>query len=287
MSYPDIYLTSSGFGSLPHSGCSAIWFEVMRRPHAPLLLLACVVAFPAWGWGSDGHLIIAEIAENRLTPAAQAGVADLIGDQSLGDISTWADQIRRQRPETRPWHYLNPPLGVDQVLLEHSPPEGSVLSCVVEQTAILRDAEATHAERSEALYWLAHMVGDIHCPMHVSKAEDRGGNDIDVIVAGTETNLHRAWDGTIWRVRGETWQETADRLESSIDEFEIDATMNPEDWATETYRYAIDYGYNVTPGTELGEDYIEQALPIIDRQFVAGGVRLAALLNEAFAETNE
>ena len=45
------------------------------------------------------------------------------------------------------------------------------------------------------------LVADVHQPLHVSLAEDRGGNDIRVTIptpdGPTETNLHRVWDVTL------------------------------------------------------------------------------------------
>jgi len=50
------------------------------------------------------------IAADRLTPAALAEVADLVGSdavRAMEEASTWADYIRLSRPDTAPWHYVN------------------------------------------------------------------------------------------------------------------------------------------------------------------------------------
>ena len=61
------------------------------------------------------------------------------------------------------------------------------------------------AERTEALKFLIHFVGDIHQPLHVSHARDRGGNDIKVEFFHDRTNLHRMWDsGLIRRTKYES-----------------------------------------------------------------------------------
>ncbi|WP_405041423.1 S1/P1 nuclease [Parvibaculum sp.] len=64
----------------------------------------------AWAWGSEGHEVVALIAAAELTPATRAKVGELIGGDAAGamaDASTWADRIRRDRPETAPWHYVD------------------------------------------------------------------------------------------------------------------------------------------------------------------------------------
>src|ERR1700733_4229386 len=71
-------------------------------------------------WWEDGHVIVAKIAESYLTPAARAGVKDLLGDGPAGEraisdvrICTWADLIRssgqlnRKYPKNDTWHYIN------------------------------------------------------------------------------------------------------------------------------------------------------------------------------------
>ncbi len=37
-----------------------------------LVLTALSVASPAFGWGAQGHRVVARVAESRLTPAAKA-----------------------------------------------------------------------------------------------------------------------------------------------------------------------------------------------------------------------
>ena len=50
-----------------------------------------------------GHL-----AASSRTPKAAAAVKDLVGNESLADVSAWADVIRRERKHTAPWHYAIP-----------------------------------------------------------------------------------------------------------------------------------------------------------------------------------
>ena len=78
---------------------------------AIVLLLASLV--DAFAWGYTGDRVIAEIAEQFLEPETARQVRDLLAIENvttLADVSTWADQIRLQRPETAPWHYVNIPV---------------------------------------------------------------------------------------------------------------------------------------------------------------------------------
>ena len=83
----------------------------MRRLTA-IATIAAAVFMPsaAWAWGHEGHEVVALIAASELSPAAKAQVEQLLsGDAvtSMADVSIWADKIRRDRPETGPWHYVN------------------------------------------------------------------------------------------------------------------------------------------------------------------------------------
>ena len=53
--------------------------------------------------------------EERLSDKAKAGVAELLGDANLSDaeVVSWADEIRRERRETAPWHYVNIPVDAE------------------------------------------------------------------------------------------------------------------------------------------------------------------------------
>jgi threonine dehydratase len=58
-------------------------------------------------------MIVAEIAEKRLTPKAKAAVADLLRGQTFADVSNWADSIKGQAEwvQSKPWHFVDIPDG--------------------------------------------------------------------------------------------------------------------------------------------------------------------------------
>jgi DNA-binding transcriptional regulator LsrR (DeoR family) len=78
----------------------------------PLLLLGALIII---SWGRTGHYTIGRIAEKHLSTKAKTAIHDLIGDTSLADISTYADEIRSQEAYkyTGPFHYINLPLGLN------------------------------------------------------------------------------------------------------------------------------------------------------------------------------
>jgi hypothetical protein len=78
---------------------------------ASLLTLATTTQVLAWG--SEGHRIVAEIAEQYLEPATAQQVHHLLAIDNattLADVANWADQIRTQRRDTAPWHFVDIPI---------------------------------------------------------------------------------------------------------------------------------------------------------------------------------
>src|SRR5688572_29641141 len=62
-------------------------------------------------WGGEGHQLVALIAEDMLTPEARNAEGELLdgGNISDAEVASWADEIRRDRHETAPWHYVTIP----------------------------------------------------------------------------------------------------------------------------------------------------------------------------------
>ena len=78
------------------------------RPALASFCLLVLSATSAWAWGQEGHSIIAESAQRRLTPNAIAEVARLLGpNHSLASVGSWADNERDRRPETYNWHFVD------------------------------------------------------------------------------------------------------------------------------------------------------------------------------------
>ena len=80
---------------------------------AAMLAIGC--AGHALAWDQEGHSIIAEIAQRRLSPAAADAVDRVMGrGHSLASVASWADDVRETAPETYNWHFVDIPIGSDQ-----------------------------------------------------------------------------------------------------------------------------------------------------------------------------
>ena len=216
---------------------------------------------------------------------------DLLGNESLADVSTWPDEIRRERKHTAPWHYANPAPGSDGFNLERDcPKEGCVVSAIIKYSHVLRDKKASRQEKIEALKFVVHFVGDVHQPLHLGRARDKGGNDIKVTFFENNTNLHSLWDSGMIRRTKKGWTEYATELAANItlqERILYGTLLDPALWATESYLLARSHAYDVPKDGQLGQDYFDKNIPVVNERLSVAGVRLAALLNVIFDETKE
>ena len=267
-----------------------MWMRTRSGACSWLVLL--VVPGLAWGWGEDGHYIIAAIAQENLRPEAARAVDELLrddpDDKSLVAASTWPDRIRSRKEYawTKPLHYVNVAEGEQAYDPARDCQDGA---CVVGATErfvqVLRDPGATRDEKRAALKFVVHFVGDVHQPLHVSRAKDRGGNDIKVEFFHDRTNLHRVWDSQLLRRAKKPWKEYAEALGKTITPADRARWTNgtPADWATESYQLAMSNAYAVPADGQLGQEYLERNLPVVEERLKVAGIRLAAVLNGAFA----
>src|SRR5581483_10600909 len=76
---------------------------------SPLVMLWLLLPRVSCAWGAEGHRVVAEVAWNHLSAAVRHKVLGILGSDDLAAISTWADEIRSQRPETYGWHFVDIP----------------------------------------------------------------------------------------------------------------------------------------------------------------------------------
>lgn len=252
-------------------------------PH--LVPLPAAPAADAVRWGRIGHRVVARVAAGMLSERAHRELRLILEGNSLARISTWADSIRRDRPETAPWHYVNIPI-IDSVFRRevHCRP-----TCIVQaaesQVAILRDERQPRERRTEALKWVIHLIGDMHMPLHAGDRDDRGGNDVVVWFRWQRTNLHALWDSGIIESTGVSEDELVTLLASRVRERQDLAAIRAgsiADWTLASHNVARDLVYpRLSPWLIITQGYVEAATPVIEEQLLRAAVRLAAVLNEA------
>jgi hypothetical protein len=254
----------------------------------------------AFGWGQEGHSIVAEIAQRRLTPQAQAAVDAILGKgHSLASVASWADDQRASHPDSYDWHFVDIPIAdttYDPARECKPSPRGD---CTIAALARLRVQMlcGNGAAKLDALRFIVHLIGDLHQPMHTVD-EARGGNDIAVKVTfkgitcfkncEQDDNFHRVWDSTLLQRLAFDWGADVDRIEAgflkSPEATDPAATAGtPTDWLLSTHAVAQGVWAAKPANNVLDDAYLKAQLPILDKQLGLGGLRLAAYLNAAYA----
>jgi hypothetical protein len=185
---------------------------------------------PALAWHDTGHMVVAQVAYLRLTPAAKARVDSLLippqGRRPLihlcagyytpetcektydpVEIAVWMDDFRGDSltDEYAPWHYVDfRPIwdGTPERTGVGAEPE-NVLSRLNWAINTLRKSTGSAKRDAETLGFLYHMVGDVHQPLHAATRYsaanpngDAGGNGFRIQLPpdNRNSNLHFFWD---------------------------------------------------------------------------------------------
>lgn len=258
----------------------------ISRRLCPLFLLFC--ALPAFPWGQKGHDTTAAIAERHLTPVAKESITKLLDGKSIVYWANWLDNASHtdEYAYTKTWHYKNIDEGVnfyEAPLLE----SGDIVRAITNQIDIAKDPESTEDQRRLAVKIIVHLLGDIHQPMHLGHASDRGGNSWPIKYFGRDVNLHGTWDGSLPEAAHRwSYTEWADQIDRATPQEEAEMLRgNPYDWGKETFEICARV-YDETPrDAEISYDYVAKWTPTIEMQFLKGGLRLADLLNALFDPT--
>lgn len=171
-----------------------------------ILILLGPLAPRAQAWNATGHMVVASIAYDQLSPRTKAAVDALLAQHRdyplwMRDLpagytdraryafmkaATWPDDIRKT-PDDRPiWHYVDVPViapGYTPDPVALLPVKPNAETQIVEETRLLSNASASDADRAIALCWVEHLIGDVHQPLHDSSLfspvfpkGDKGGN---------------------------------------------------------------------------------------------------------------
>jgi hypothetical protein len=263
-------------------------------------VLAVTACANAHAWGDQGHRITGHIASALLTDAARSQLQKLIGTDDLSQIATILDDEREQMEQRIPgsssWHYENRQVCPRTSTSKAECPKGQCITRQIERFVnTLSDAQNSRAAQSDALRGLAHLLGDLHQPLHVSDNNDRGGNDLLVILPGEKKsrNLHEVWDTRLVRMnlRRRNEQRYALALLATFSARQTEWSQGGVVfWADETYRLSKERAYNALPQFACGvkpssitltDPYVLLARETVEMQLAKAGVRLATVLNAA------
>ncbi|MCQ2076534.1 MAG: S1/P1 nuclease [Bacteroidaceae bacterium] len=248
-------------------------------------LVCMMVTLDVLAWGQKGHDTTCEIAERHLSKKAKKAITKILEGESIVFWANWLDHASNQ-PEyryTKTWHFRDVEEG--KSFANSTSETGDVLTAIESQVKILKSREEVNLEtQALALKMVIHLIGDLHCPMHIGHKADLGGNKWQVRFFDEGTNLHKVWDTKIIE-SGHKWsyKEWADQLDRE-DKKSIAAITEgtPYTWGEETYEIAKTVYAKTPVGSKISYDELYDWTKVAELQLLRGGLRLAKVLNDIF-----
>ena len=279
---------------------------------AATLMLTSLIPVQALAWGGFGHRTTGAIALANVKPETRAAIAQLLKAEkllgtpecalkSLEDATVWPDCVRRTRwrwGHTAAWHYRTTPICEPYQPWSNCRGGNCVTAQIERNLRLLADEGLPAHIRLQALAFMVHFVGDIHQPLHSGDKGDRGGNDrVTDYGIIPDQNLHRIWDGALAERAITSTQRPIVRRYSHSEREELRAAAdnwgNPADWGRESWQAARDFVYpnafdtnpcegDLPDATALTQEDIVAAVPVVQQRIRQAGLRMAAMLDQAF-----
>ena len=176
------------------------------------LPLAFILAWPqqALAWNNTGHMLVAQIAYEQMTPTARRRANGLIHvldahyrPTDFVHAASWPDELKYHDIHTFDhWHYIDKGFSHDGSKFQVAEKQ-NIVWAIHKSLKGLRSRASNTFEKALMLRFLIHFVGDIHQPLHCASLHtkkhpdgDKGGT-LYMITVDRATSLHRYWDSAL------------------------------------------------------------------------------------------
>ncbi|WP_417429929.1 S1/P1 nuclease [Halpernia sp.] len=254
-----------------------------------ILVFAFLLIFNfGYSWGTTGHRVVAQIAQNHLTGKAKRHLKKIFGNEPMAYWANWPDFIKSDTTgvwkPTSSWHYIN----IEKqnnfkdfdiaIKSQKAPNLYTQIQILSDQ---IKDKKTPIKDKKIALIFLIHLMGDLAQPMHTGRYDDLGGNKIKLKFFGQDTNLHSLWDSKLVDFTQYSYTEFANVLDvKSDDEVKQIQSGSLEDWLYDSHQQANRIYANSVAGKNYSYDYDYKFESLLERQLLYGGLRLAKVLND-------
>jgi hypothetical protein len=197
------------------------------------------------------------------------------------DASAWMDEMRvdPKYDYMKSWHYIDFAKGSTY----QSADRDNLLNALNKAYNEVAQIKVQDRKLKEDIMIIFHLIGDMHQPLHAGYPADRGGNDVRVNFEGEITNLHHVWDGDIIRSQRIRLQDCLD-LAQTLSDSTLKGFLSGDmaSWLLDT-RSLLPKVYDFN-GYTISPDYLRRSKPIVTRQLLKAGIRLAATLEKLLPE---
>lgn len=195
------------------------------------------------------------------------------------------------------WHFVDHPFSTDGTPLAPPPAPNAETQLAIMRAALANTTESDDV-RAYDLAWIAHLVGDLHQPLHTvsrfSKGHpkgDDGGNAVVLCTAPCKANLHGFWDSAV----GAGFIDVAMSLGEALNAQPFPSGTTPSDstdvtkWMSEgmTAAKTLIYAAPIKPESPApavsltSRNYRTKSRGVAEDRVVLAGRRLARMINEA------
>ena len=213
----------------------------------------------------------------------------------------------REAHRCKRWHYFDVPVRFkgEKPGVEGSNALVAMTAGRYELTALKSQDPKDRKSQCWWLYWMTHIVGDLHQPLHCvsdhthEEAGDAGGNLFKLGIGYPDNpdrmmNLHALWDSGIeLAIAAESWDKpgpeaVTERWMAAYAPSESDlGNMDVAQWIAHGSKLALSSVYEgLDRGGKPSEDYKVRQLDLCRRQAVLAGLRLAKEINLGLGSTD-
>lgn len=283
---------------------------------AVILLAASNVAF---GWGNVGHAVVAQVAENHISKSTKKVLKKYLPGATIIEVASDADKnyyswtrdigfecsnpkiLRRQpsdidsRPANiEPWCHSYTVDSLCNTYRHNREGDEYVRNAVMDLDILIGDVKENkdNMDREECVVKLSliiHLIGDIHCPMHVLYVPQAPtGGKYSFTVRGEKVGAHSYWDSKLIKMLEPQWSyyEYSEAVDTASPE-EIAEIQKGDvyDWGKDSAVSALS-AHSHEPKAVLSAEYPEKDRELLYLQLRNAGYRLAKTLDYIF-ESNE
>lgn len=258
----------------------------MRILIVPLAAIAAILApRTAGAWSADGHRFVCAVASYEMNETARGRAKALL---AVATREAFAESCAAPGADEDDEGTLHVPREARAVDMARDCARGCVLADIARHLGTLRGA-GPRAGQADALRRLMRAVADVHHPLNLGFAADRGGRDIAATFNGAPTTLRAIWDEGLLRAHPDPWRTLADGYAARFSYVERRTWpgadllgAGPLAWANESL-YLMRTpatGYLGNPGgLDFGGLYVRQNQLVVLRRLSQAGVRLGRMLN--------